>query len=92
MQEKPLFIPLKREFYEAFKAGVKVTEYRRFGPRWNAGTCWLGRPVVLSLGYGKKHRMTGRVEQFSTKVMDTPDWIKCYGKPDRAACIKIKLD
>ena len=31
--EKPLFIPLKREFFEAFKAGQKVEEFRPEGPR-----------------------------------------------------------
>lgn len=51
MDEKPLFIPLKREFFQAFKAGEKVEEYRPEGPRWNARTCRVGRPVVLSLGY-----------------------------------------
>lgn len=30
MSEKPLFIPLKAERYEAFESGVKDTEYRAY--------------------------------------------------------------
>lgn len=45
---KPLFIPLKGEFYEAFADGSKTVEYRRYGPRWNERTCERGRPVVLT--------------------------------------------
>jgi hypothetical protein len=30
---KPLFIPLKAEFFEAFERGEKDTEYRVYGPR-----------------------------------------------------------
>lgn len=89
---KPLFIPLKREYYEKFKSGEKDTEYRRFGPRWNGGTCFVGRPVVLSLGYGKANRMRGVIRRFYTKVMDSADWLACYGSPDRAACIQISVE
>lgn len=32
---KPLFIPIKREFFEAFERGDKTHEYRLYGPRWN---------------------------------------------------------
>jgi hypothetical protein len=61
---KPLFIPLKTEFYDAFEAGIKGEELRRYGPRWNEKTCAVGRDVVLSKGYGKRHRMTGRIWKF----------------------------
>ena len=90
--DKPLFIPLKREFYEAFKSGAKDTEYRRYGPRWNIKTCFMGRPVVLSLGYGKKNRMTGVVKAFALRYMDNKDWLKCYGSPGDAACIQIQVN
>ncbi len=52
-----LFIPLKREHFEAFERGEKWYEYRRFGKRWNAKVCRVGRPVVLSLGYGMSRRL-----------------------------------
>lgn len=37
--EKLIFIPLKREFFEAFENGMKTVEYRKYGPRWNERTC-----------------------------------------------------
>ena len=61
---KPLFVPLKTEYYEAFANGSKTEELRRYGPRWNEKTCPVGREVVLSKGYGKQHRMAGRVWKF----------------------------
>jgi len=61
---KPLFIPLKGEFFDAFMAGTKREELRRYGPRWHKGTCIVGRPVVLSKGYGSRHRATGRIIDF----------------------------
>lgn len=48
---KPLFVPLKTEYFRAFEAGSKTTEYRLYGPRWNETTCIPGRAVTLSHGY-----------------------------------------
>jgi len=59
--ERPLFIPLKAEYYRDFACGMKTIEYRLYGPRWNERTCKPGRPVTLSLGYGKRERLHGRV-------------------------------
>lgn len=92
--EKPLFIPLKREFYEAFAQGDKQEEFRLYGKRWNENTCRIGRPVTLSLGYGKANRMQGRVVSF--KIDESPDsrpgWVRCYGENQGpAACIGIEL-
>ena len=64
MSEKALFIPLKREYYEAFADGSKTTEYRRHERGWNEKNCRIGRKVVLSLGYGKQSRMNGIVRSF----------------------------
>lgn len=92
---KPIFLPLKREYFEAFKAGTKIEEFRPFGPRWNGETCPVGRPVVLSLGYGKKNRMAGRVAGFrvSDEPTQTPAWSDCYGdRKGLAACIRIDID
>ena len=61
---KPLFIPLKSEYYDAFANGTKRDELRRYGPRWNHGTCTVGRTVVLSKGYGKANRMMGKIIKF----------------------------
>jgi hypothetical protein len=91
MDEKPLFIPLKAEYYDAFEAGVKVCEYRRYGPRWNEKTCRPGRHVVLSRGYGKGHRLYGTIHRIL--VGDPPDpaaWKACYGD-DAGQCIAIRI-
>ena len=91
---RPLFIPLKREHFEAFAAGTKREEFRPEGPRWNRRTCAIGRPVVLSLGYGKARRMDGVVAGYrsSEEPTKTAAWRDCYG--DRTcvvACIAIDI-
>lgn len=93
---KPLFIPLKREYFDAFVTGRKDEEYRPYGTRWNEQTCPVGRKVVLSLGYGNKRRATGEIVGFrqSKMVPLRSEWKACYGEKNykTAACIKIKLD
>lgn len=94
MVMKPLFIPLKGEFYDQFASGQKDTEYRPFGPRWNLRTCPPGREVVLSRGYGKAHRLRGVVKHFSMSkvITQTRLWQSIYGtKHQYAACIQIRL-
>ncbi len=91
---KPLFIPLKAEFFDQFSRGQKDTEYRPFGPRWNERTCPPGREVVLSRGYGKAHRLRGTVTHFTTSkvITQTRLWRSIYGtKHQYAACIRISL-
>lgn len=95
---KPLFIPLKTEYYEAFEGGKKRDELRLYGNRWNEKTCPIGRPVTLSKGYGKRHRMHGTVSRFkkqhgstfgSTYKASIKD---CYGTLDvEIAVIGIKI-
>jgi hypothetical protein len=90
-----LFIPLKREYFEAFERGEKRVEYRPYGPRWNERTCAIGKRVVLSLGYGKQHRIAGRVVSFekSREPLKTLAWLKCYGhRTGDCACVGIELD
>ncbi len=92
---KPLFIPLKREYFNAFKDGIKQAEFRPYGPRWNERTCAIGRRVTLSLGYGKAHRISGTVVGFviDQNPMRLPGWRECYReKHAAAACIGIALD
>lgn len=64
MSEKPLFVPLAGMYYDKFASGEKTDELRRYGPRWHEGTCRVGRAVTLSRGYGKRHRLTGRIWKF----------------------------
>lgn len=67
MNNKPLFVPLKTEYYELFESGRKKAELRKYGPRWNEKTCAIGKPVILSKGYGKKHRIAGKIIDFKKK-------------------------
>lgn len=59
--EKPLFIPLRTEWFRKFESGDKTTEYRAYGPRWNERTCRVGRKATISHGYSGKrlHRVVG---------------------------------
>lgn len=90
----PLYLFLKGEYYEAFISGEKVTEYRRRSKQWNAETCWIGRPVIISKGYGKKHRRNACITGFcyDTSPSKLPGWLECYGpNAGDAACITLKL-
>jgi hypothetical protein len=85
---KPIFIPLMANYYEAFEAGTKTHEYRPLGPRWNFRTCTVGRDAVLSYGYGKQRRMNKKI--ISVKVVPAPaDFMKIYG--DGRECLAIEL-
>lgn len=93
--EKPLFIPLKAEHYDAFARGEKTEEYRLRGKRWNMETCRVGRRVILSRGYGKKHRLTGVITgcHYCTLPASLPGWLDCYGPgAGDATVIQIQLD
>lgn len=95
---RPLFIPLKGEFYDAFANGSKTEELRIYGPRWNEKTCVPGRAVVLSRGYGKKNRMAGEIWKFKRQHGATfgstykEAIAACYGTLDVwIACISIRV-
>ncbi len=92
---KPLFIPLRTEFFNAFKSGEKDTEYRLAGGRWNTRTCPAGRAVTLSKGYGRHGRFRGVILAFeeSWEPCHGEAWRSCYGEGSGpAACIKIELE
>lgn len=93
-----LFIPLKSDYFEQFVAGLKTEEFRAYGPRWNEKTCIPGRPVVISKGYGKKHRARGFVESimlFDVSLLSDElrrSLVDCYGAastPSSVIAIKI---
>ncbi len=95
---KPLFIPLKAVYFDAFKAGAKRIEYRPYGPRWNEKTCAIGRAVTLSRGYGNQQRLSGTVESFDIMhrtqlpAEAQSGWLACYGhRNGEVACIGVKL-
>jgi hypothetical protein len=94
---KPLFVPLKAEFYNAFADGSKAEELRLYGKRWNEDTCSLGREIVLSKGYGKHSRLKGKVWKFKKQHGSLfgstyrTDIERVYGTLDvEIACISIK--
>lgn len=88
--DRPLFIPLRREWFDAFARGEKRHEWRRYGPRWNEATCPIGRPVVLALGYTRS-RLIGRIVSFERRPTEGPA-IDIYGAGAICAVIGIALD
>lgn len=101
-EDRPHFIPLETEHYRAFENGTKTKEYRPRGDRWNKGTCWIGRRVVLSRGYSTPDRMNGRIVSVEVISWDeSPDAYrmiysaekykgKHIGKPVMAIGIEIE--
>lgn len=99
MTRKPLFIPLKTEYYNAFLDGTKTHELRRYGGAWTEKNIWPGRAVTLSKGYGKQHRQSGTVKSFEVRSGDSFDGtyrssiLAVYGTLDvDIACIEIELE
>jgi len=88
---KPLFVPLKAEYFDQFESGNKSWEHRKIGPRWNHSTVFIGREVTLSYGYGKKKRMTGVIVAVRVKFNKSKAFVSCYGKPDHCISFKINL-
>ncbi len=90
---KPLFIPLKRKYYEEFISGNKQVEYRKYGKGWNERTCLVGRSVVISLGYGKQRRSIGTIQSFNVIDSSTiPAAKEVYGfEQIKLAAIGITL-
>lgn len=89
---RPLFLPLKAEWFDAFEKGEKGEEYRAYGTRFNEVTCTVGRSVVLSYGYGKKRRLQGKISFFRTAPMsEFPVAQSIYPDHDLVAIIGIEL-
>ena len=86
----PLFIPLRRVWFEAFASGEKRHEWRRHGTRWNAGICAIGRPVTLALGYTRA-RLRGVVTSFAVRPASSADAAAIYGEGTPCAVIGVVL-
>jgi hypothetical protein len=86
---KPLFVPLRTEHFRAFAGGTKTTEYRRLGPRWNARTCVVGRPVTLSHGYSGE-RLSAVVKRFCV-VLASDIASTIYPAETQLAAIEVEL-
>ena len=98
MPENPLFIVVTLKYFNQFKAGSKpgMEEFRPLGTRWNERTCRVGRPCIISGGYGKQHRLHGKIAGFRVDedtVQFTSAWMEIYGPgPFKVACIKFLED
>ena len=90
MSEKPLFIPLRTQWFREFEAGTKDTEYRAYGPRWNERTCRVGRRATVSHGYSGKRleRVVAAFEALSWA--DAPESARAI-YPDAAFIAAIHL-
>lgn len=89
---KPLFVPLKTEYFLAFQRGEKRTEYRPYGPRYNERTCFVGRKVILSHGYSGA-RIEGRIRRVRIMAARRVQVIRAvYPRlPDNAPVICIEI-
>lgn len=59
-----LYLPLKREYFDAIKAGTKKFEYRLYNSYWKKrikGKVFEG--IVLTLGYPKRTDNARRIER-----------------------------
>ena len=88
VSDKPLFVPLKTEWLDAFASGQKTSEWRAHGPRWNAGTCWPGRAVILSHGYSGA-RLHARIAKVRYRTARTRAQVAFFG--EGTECIVLEL-
>ncbi len=59
-----LHLPLKREYFEAVKAGTKVWEYRLYNNYWRRRIANKDfDTIVLTLGYPKRNDKSRRIER-----------------------------
>lgn len=76
---RPLFIPLRTVWFDAYASGGKFEEWRRPGPRWNATVCMIGRPVLLSRGYSGA-RLRAVIDATRLAWPEDPAVIELYGE------------
>ena len=62
-----LYLPLKREYFEAIKAGTKIWEYRLYNDYWKKRMFKIEYfpidKIVLMLGYPKREDTARRLER-----------------------------
>ncbi len=76
-----LTLALKREYFEAIKAGTKNYEYRKYNPYWKSRI--VGKnfdSVTLTLGHPGKHEVSRRMMRpwrgFTTMTITHPEFGK----------------
>lgn len=90
-KDKPLFFPLKKQWFLAFKNGEKDTEFRLYGKRWNVERCYPGREAVLSNGYGKWDRLNAVVVSSEKVINENTDAEGIYPKGAELCAVKLKI-
>jgi hypothetical protein len=91
MMTTPLWVPLKGEYFDAFAAGTKTTEYRRLGgPLGQLKRLPVGRPVTLSRGYSgpRLHMIIKAVSV--VRASTVPDAAELYGRRARVVAIELQ--
>ncbi len=89
MEDRPLFVPLKAQWFHAFASGEKTAEWRRYGPHWNEKHCRPGRRVALALGYTRT-RIEGIITSFDVRPAEGPA-AELYGAGTPCAVIGVQL-
>lgn len=100
---KPYFLPLKKEYYEKFKAGEQDCEIRPANHRgWSSKNIYPGRVLRLSRGYGDYDRhcreIQATVEGSAILAFSgVPQWHidaveSIYGKRDRWLVAYVRRD
>lgn len=89
---KPLFIPLKKEYYFKFESGEQDCEIRPNNHRaWNIKNVFPGRMMTISNGYGNYDRTTLEIKRTlitqDLRTEEIPRWHidaveNIYGKRD----------
>lgn len=86
----PLWLVLRGEHFDAFAAGTKTTEYRRFGsPLGRLERLPIGRPVTLSRGYsGPRLHMVIKAVSV-VPAASVPKAAEIYGRRARLVAIEL---
>lgn len=93
---KPVFLPLKRKYWEQFRDGESSVEYRKLGHRWREKAFPSGRGVILSCGYSGP-RLLARVRSCSVVNSSNIDGgdglsvVELYGANVLVLAIKLEM-
>lgn len=90
MDEKALFVPLCGAWFDAFAAGTKTEEWRRYGARWNERTCRIDRVVTLARGYGWP-RLSALIAAVNIRDTDTQALHAVFGSDGPTRCLVMTL-
>jgi hypothetical protein len=90
MLRKPLWVPLRAVYFDAFATGTKTTEYRKLGGRLGKlEHLVIGRAVVLSRGYsGPRLQMVIKAVSV-VPAATVPDAAAIYGHRARLVAIEL---